>query len=909
MTTERPPELNAEQVLSLLEERRKARTDHAVAPDRVQSFRQAAAVLAAIERPANLQPLGSNAATGEAERALATDLIPATGRRLGGKVMLEPVMRRSVLRDLASEGKIDAALDTNRSERNGSLQKQLEQYLRGERPPVDGLSLDELDEVSQIVFWLGDAFPGLPSPHELEARAEYRRLLAPFEAIANDEVFRGRRKELDTLRSYIGVLSPESLLRRIADRAFKWNRPDRLPALTLFGPGGVGKSALVARFALEHARLPEEARIPFAYLDFDRAALDVGDPAGIAREMVRQLDVQFSSGGTFTGLRTFAAKVDTVSDDSQLTLDEQIAQARSVLADLLGIIQTALGPRPYVVILDTFEEVQYRGEARANPLWQLLSNLQEQSPFLRVVISGRAPVESLRLGGQAPSRLELGDLDKDAAVAFLQTQGVTDLVLAERLVATFGGVPLSLKLVAELVVEHKEAFADLRELGRQGTFLVSVSDEVIEGLLYDRILGHIRNDQVRRLAHPGLVLRRIDPEVILNVLNKPCDLGLVSIEEANELFDELRRETALVTVDQQDGSLVHRADLRRMMLKFLTQTEPARVTEIRRAAVSWYSSQRSRRAKAEQLYHQLQLGDRVDPQELLDREVRASIQASIVELPVEAQVQLATRGFNVAADVLERASQVEQDSAAASQVEELLPFGRNSREQAADLIRSLTANLDRPSPLYRSAARVAQANGDPKLAGDWIERGIAKSLPAGLTRLTLGLLEEKSWLLRRSPKELPETLRLLSDYAARHRDNAAALQHELQAVTLLTESEANEHLSTLMALLQRVGPDDIWSLTPAFAAAIGVGLRTRDKEFLERLRRVVLTTGSPYLYAGLVDRPSQTALDAVLRESEKGPREFGKAFLELCARWPYELLYVIPSYGSRGDRLTESSAS
>src|SRR5260370_41648258 len=116
------------------------------------------------------------------------------------------------------------------------------------------------------------------------------------------------------------------------------------------------------------------------------------------------------------------------------------------MAGLVGILQSDLGPPPFPRVVDTFEEEQYRGEARAFPVWQVLARMQQPWPFLRVVISGRAPVTSLVLAGKPPERMEIGNLDRNAAIAFLQRQGVQDESLAEALVRQVGGVPLSLKL-------------------------------------------------------------------------------------------------------------------------------------------------------------------------------------------------------------------------------------------------------------------------------------------------------------------------------------------------------------------------------------------------------------------------------------------------------------------------------
>lgn len=900
--TSSQPELSADEVLAFLDRRATEQTRQAPAPEELQAFREAAAVLAAIADPDRLCPIGRVASPGDAPRILGSELIPAKGRKFHGRVMLAPDVRFATVKELAASDRIPEALEANPQEREGELQEKLERYLRGTAPALDEQSLAELDETHQVVVWLGGAIEGLPTAQEVSDRAVYLRLLAPFEAIAGDDTFRGRKRELDDLRSYIGVLAPASLLRRLRDVAFKWAEPKRQPALSISGPGGVGKSALVARFMLEHTRLQEEARVPFAYLDFDRADLDVGDPLGLCNEMIEQLYSQFSGGGSFEKLRSLVEEsrrgVDPATED-------QLGAARSMLADLLGVMRRVLGPRPYVVVLDTFEAVQYRGEGRAFPLWQMLNQLQEQAPFLRVVVSGRAPVISLRLAGNAPSQLALGQLDKGAAVAFLQAGGVRDSRFAEQLVEIFGGVPLSLKLAASLVARN--ATSDEPLLGN-GNLLASVSTEVIQGQLYERILDHIGNDQVRRLAHPGLVLRRISPEIIMEVLNEPCDLGLTRPEEARELFEQLQRETSLVSVDDLDGSLVHRADLRRVMLKLLVANAPDRVERIRRAALQWYALQPGRRARAEEIYHRLHLGEWVGEEDVTDREVRGSIQSSMVEFPVEVQLRLATLGFQVSDETLRQGTLEQADASQAALFEEYLSYGESSEEEAARIVREGTKGLDRASPLFRSAARLAAQRGDDEGARGWIGRGLEHSVPEGRTRLTLALLQERAWLERSAAAtERDDALSRLAESAEQHRDREALLQHRLQSFGTDPDSEGRQ-LLVVEELLGQATPEEVWALVPAFRPAIALALERHADRTIDRLRRLILEDESPFRYAAFPDPRPQRALEELLRGADTPDlRRFGESYVDLCRAWPYRVLSVSPPFGRRGEFLTESA--
>ena len=391
--------LSADEVLAYLASESETAPERA--PGQVQAYREAAAVLVAVENPESLQPLGGETAAEPVTALLGADFVPATGHKFGGQVMLTPDVRAETIRELVSTGRLEDALAANPGQRNSPLQAHFERYLRQEAPPLDQQSLEELDATRQVSAWLGGVVEGVPAVEEVDARADYRKLLQPFETIAGDAVFRGRRKELDQLRHYIGVVSPETAMGRVRG-LFRWAEPERQPAVSISGIGGVGKSSLVARFMLEHTRLPDEGRVPFGYLDFARCSLDVGDQIGLCLELLRQLDLQFPGDGRFADIRERA--MGQWGDGTELPPERRLAVARGILRDVLERMKKVFGSRPYVVVLDTFEEIQYRGEPRAFPLWQMLAELQDQAPFLRVVVAGRAPVESLRLAGRSPAR-------------------------------------------------------------------------------------------------------------------------------------------------------------------------------------------------------------------------------------------------------------------------------------------------------------------------------------------------------------------------------------------------------------------------------------------------------------------------------------------------------------------------
>lgn len=879
--------------------RKRSDSAEPVAEDRKRLYRQAAAVLVSLREPESLQPVGGDGRDGEAEQTLMQDLIPATGRNFDGKVMLHPDARRAAIMELPTIKSRQLALDANPAERTGSLQLQLERYLLNVEIPLDEQPPEQLDETLQIVTWLEGALPNLPPIEQVQGRLARRSFVAPFESLAGDAVFRGRRKELDQLRSFIGVLAPDALLTRVKGWANDWVRPNAMPALSISGPGGVGKSALVARFMLEHSRLVADARLVFAYLDFDRSVLSVTEPETLLAEILNQLDLQFQSEGYFREFRdSIAQRMTTAQQGKSADPADNYTRVTAVISQLMKLIEDSLGPRLFVIVLDTFEEVQYRGESLAFPLWEMLDRMQQSFPFLRVVISGRAPVTSLILAGKEPEQLVLGDLDNEAAVAYLNGLGIQDAELAQVLVKQLGGVPLSLKLAAGVI--KRDGVERVSDISRKPSFFSSISDSAIQGLLFTRILGHLHDPVLEKVAHPGLVLRRLSPIVILNVLNEPCELGLSSLEEAQVLFDKLRLETSLVASDTLDGTLVHRPELRRTMLKLLVEKEPDRAAQINRKAADWYALQSGWRAKVEELYHRLQLRQTPVDRGFENPDIRSSLQSSISELPAASQRYLATLGYQIDPKVLSEASREDQETALAAEVESLLPYGTRSVARAAHLLTSFKA--DHASPLFAATARVAAQQGRFTDAAALLKTGLEKAFLDFNSSQALTLLAEQAWLLRVEilAGASKETITMLGDYARQYNWLLLILQHRVQTFGFLEKQKADpttkaQALRDISALLNQLNSDDLWSVFPLLRSIVGL----LDEDAQRNLVKLICSEAGPFLRVRFATRPPQDALTKLLKVA--GSPELAAlpgAIQGLCDLWPFQILRVKPPYSS-----------
>lgn len=874
-----------------------------------EQYRLGAAVLAAIRDPKLLRPVSGSFEPGIGQKLLRNELVPAP-ELMDGAVMLQHDVRRTALRELGSPERMLQALEANKEERTGRIQNQLEKYLKGTAKPLPQQTNEELAATLQVLVWLEGIIGGLPDPQQVRTLTAWRNFMKPFEVLANDNVFQGRTDELRDLRSFVGVLPPATLLDQLR-RTVKWGILSPGPALSVYGPGGVGKSALISRFVLEHSRLPDEVRIPFAYLDFDRPTLSVAEPATLVDEMLRQLLLQFPAFEEFSKIQQSfaetAAKASDIASDSGADADSRWWGVESAFSDLLKVIDSRLPSRPYLLVLDTFEQVQYRGERQALSLWRLFGTLQQKFPFLRIVVSGRAPVTTLRLDGELPTNLGVGDLDDESAIAFVMQLGVTSKETAETLVRQVGGVPLSLKLAATLLAKQPEA--DLKVKSR---IWLRTADEVIQGTLFDRILGQIADGELRRLAHPGLVLRRITPELILEVLREPCQLSIRTLDEADDLFKKLRSEVSLVSTDEEeDNALVHRRELREVMLKLLKDRSPALVDDISRRGVDYYSSRSGNRARMERTYHELLLRRLVDKAVFDDSDVRASIQASIAELPLEAQTLLASYGFYVDERILRKATKEQQEAAAAEAIEELLPHGDEGLAEARERLEDYR-RVDSDSPIWRARSRVYFESRDKEEAASAVELGLRLAIGAGNSFRVLELLSDKAWQCEQAPwpQEADETLERLSDYAERHNDAAARVQHFLQYPRLFRNSsfDLQDGAATrVVRMFQQLRPRDLFGLMPAtrsfWSAAASAGIDGRV------FGELIVDRDSTFATTNFESSRAQRTLQGIVRNASRLLNsetasvdwyELAKGLEELAVLWPYRNLHVHPpqSFGS-----------
>ncbi|MDI6102658.1 hypothetical protein QLQ12_28970 [Actinoplanes sp. NEAU-A12] len=677
----------------------------------LEPYLDAAAVLAAFD-PFTLRPAGPlvNAAAVSLIDRLLPRCEPITQGEGRGLWTLALPDRRAHLRKLGTKANMRQALLANPDGPDLPVQRMFQQVLRERPMRAAQMSRPELAALLTVHDWL-DGIVDVPPP-----RTEIRRALAradvtaPMRRLAG-EVFVDRAKEREQLRRH--VTGP--------------------PAAPLFvhGPGGVGKSALLARLLLDEAG----AGKPIAYLDIDRPTIRPDRPGTLLFAMTTQLASQIDvPPERMDPLITEIAHL-LSSEDADRAYEGHFRSVSSVIR----LFPPVLGDHRLLVVVDTFEEAQYLGDEVVSLLLLFLEELTSALPGLRIVIGGRTLPEHYP-SASAPDPINLGVLAPEPARALLAeslaSEGLPALSSTELddVIAVVSRNPMCLKLAARLL--RDEGVDRLRDA--RSDFLTHLRAEKIQALLYGRILRHLHSDAARAVAFPGLVVRRITPAVIREVLAGPCRLDL-DRGGAERLFGELAAEVALVERDD-DGSLRHRPDVRRSMLEDLTDQVPADVVEaIDRGAVGFYAGHDDPVSRAEEIYHRLRLRESPD---ILDSRwspaAGARLRGAAEELPAKQRLWLARRlGITLDDAVRRAAGHQEWEDQVARRAGRYLQAGHAG--DALYLVRERPDRLPR-SPLYALEAEALRFLRRPDEALRVARAGVEAAILAGAVDMALDLL-------------------------------------------------------------------------------------------------------------------------------------------------------------------------
>ncbi|WP_354076001.1 AAA family ATPase [Bradyrhizobium sp. S3.5.5] len=431
--------------------------------------------------------------------------------------------------------------------------------------------------------------------------------------------FRGRYEELHVLRKH---LHREEGSKRV---------------LKISGIGGSGKSALLGKLLLELEQ-SDERPSPWVYLDFDHPEVQPSNPARLIELIARRLGLLYvghPSSRFFYEIES--ASAGDPMESFRLGLPRGAPPSELIQA-LDRVIRRLQMEPSLLIVFDTFEQAQMQGRAVTSQLTETIEQILSALPYAQIVLSGRAVIEAF----PDSTRIELGDLDNESADSALEALGIKEQSFRARITRAIGTNPLSLTLAAAAIKSGQLTQDDVE------VFIAGASGLEIQGRLYTRILGHISDGEVRRLAHPGLIVRRMTPGVIRNVLAKVCE---INPDDAERLFERLPDHVALFEHDDaapdEKGALRHRQDIREIMIQLMMR-DPIwmdHLSEIHTKAIEHYQGRPYAITRAEELYHRLMRDDELEELDALwSQDLAASLGRSWLEpFPERARAWLALR--------------------------------------------------------------------------------------------------------------------------------------------------------------------------------------------------------------------------------------------------------------------------
>lgn len=538
-------------------------------------------------------------ASEEARRAVLNSLAPlcvVETHEDSVRWLLKKEHRGCVLTRLKDENRLAETLKgaLPSTDRFGMMLRDL---LRGgARVNLEGLGSEDVMALTSAVEATAEV--GLPHPDV----ADLRRL-ASADFLADYDVllmrgFYGRRDEIHQLSQFLS--------RPVASKSYSqsWD------GTVLTGLGGAGKSTLLAKFARD---LVKHRKATIVVLDFDRPGIDAHDTYWLEQEICRQVGRQYPEIDAVLHQRR--RQEHRQREEYEVTVSQAAAESLEYGRSSRGIIWSVsdalmsidASARPFLLILDTFEEVSEQGAGRLLDWLQDLLSALEPTP-LKVVFSGRlfdADRELLRRHGVTES-IEVNELEPLHAERLLVSNGVPQAA-AQRLARSnvIPRRPLELTLLAKLTTDLDKTVDELEDELRRGG---AAASELFAGLVYRRVLRRLDDPTARYLAYPGLVLRYVTPELIREVLAPALELPPFEGQTAEQALGVLASCHWLAYRDPADENKVwHRKELRRSTLKAMIAREPEKSRRINQVAVEYFSQLGDERAAAEAVYHRLML--------------------------------------------------------------------------------------------------------------------------------------------------------------------------------------------------------------------------------------------------------------------------------------------------------------
>lgn len=498
---------------------------------------------------------------------------------------LKPSQRRAAFRSYETPEEL---LDDLRKVPTQSESDPFGQVLRSVLSEIANLSNSNTDRnpITESLIHASKEFEEVADAFEVAQLISEFRFIPPERSsrivqTLQDQIRYGQRQiDLDLVRPSI-LFGRDYPKQKVS--AFLRGKTDEKRPLVVTGIGGAGKSAMLA--SLMHGWLKKRDAPVMVWLDFDRALLRDAQPTVVTNEILRQLATYFQKRSRLSeaDLNTLRSELESLrterlpqpkSGASNQNYDDQIDRIASMLPSTFNEPWAKpLRKQPIALILDSFETVP--PDALEHVL-RLESELRASGlSRLRTIVSGRAlpqtedQIDDLKNQlGEKDRHVHLRGLTAVSGGRLLDHldhhrffKGRTDdLKRASELMA---GHPLTLQILAKYIKDYPGTANDLLdELESDEGFRA----EFAQSFLYTRILDRISNPIQKRLAHPGLVLRRLNADLVRLLLAEPCLGKSLDTQEARIALGDLERTHWLVTAADDPYSLRHRPDLRRLML-------------------------------------------------------------------------------------------------------------------------------------------------------------------------------------------------------------------------------------------------------------------------------------------------------------------------------------------------------
>jgi hypothetical protein len=538
---------------------------------------------------------------------------------------LNQVKRTEILLKLIQDQTLDQILYGTLPETDlfGGL---LRQVLNGNLMVTTQLNPEELAALTSVLESI--AVINIPKPDLEQVKGELRRktLFSDYHTLA--EHFVGRELEINTLLSFIN----------------EWTASNEWRGLLMTGMGGAGKSAIIAKLA---DMLLNNSYVNMVIIDFDRPGVNPIDTTWMEEEISRQLGDQVPAIAEQQrqlrrNLRQYRQSDPYFNSSRSEDYTEHSRSSKEILYILSGDLRSnGVADKPLVIFFDTVEEIFQKEQL--SRLYRWLDDLTEafHGFKVKVVFSGRV------FGVNIPahpniirSPIEINEFDATIAEAFLKHQGLSTRISRDIIRDNaFPLRPLELKLIAKLLIREKLTYKKLlKELAKDHNG--QLTRDMFVGIVYRRVLLRIDDKILRDFAYPGLIMRYINEDIVLQVLAPILHPEITTLADSRAVVNKLANYSWLAHKDS-DGDVWHSLELRRSMLNLVTREVSEKVTAIRRRAIDYFTQKGSRKDLAEATYHKLFLyqlpahAERFERKELSN--AAGILGTSITELPKNAQ--------------------------------------------------------------------------------------------------------------------------------------------------------------------------------------------------------------------------------------------------------------------------------